>query len=198
MSYTMPYVKPAPLHIKVTDHPVSLADWPYKWRIQNQHDFMDIDMDWDDDATRKLLYKKLNDLGVLFIEKLGHAGEIHGEQVYLFRIRYTFDLKDPELFAPTVFYRRPMYRFRTACISIRESLKHAAHPYCTDRDDLGLSYVEATPYFVLVAAKDICGKIFACGHRAFDPEYVRALVQQEGLDYDSYVLLPDVELKVDL
>ena len=199
--HTLKNQETPPPKIRVIDEPRYMADWPYKWRFEMQGDFLDIDMDWDDPAARQLLFQKINGFGAVYIQQLEPTRVVHSHQLYMFRIAYTFDLKDPEAFKPSVIYRRPMYRFRLACMAIRECLTGTMPAFCKAFDEIGFSYIEAPLECVQFAAMDICRQIASTRHKdypflevAFNPEHVRAVLEQEGLNFDTYILCPEVDV----
>ena len=191
---TTSYVKPPPLQITITDKPLPIGEqWPYKWRGSQLQNYRDIDMNWDDRDTRLLLHQKLTGFGVLYIQMLEFRRSFEDRPVFMFRIGYTFDLKDPILFHKSILVRRPMYSFRPACEAIRRLLEMDDSGFCKACKDRGIGYVEATPFFVLHAMEQVCDLFTKSKQEIYSEERVRAILKKEGIDFDSYYLCPTSE-----
>jgi hypothetical protein len=182
------------MQITFVDKPEQLEPWPYKWRPPNIEHVREIQMNWDDASTRALLKVQLTGLGVFYVQRLEHQGFINGEPTFIFRIAYTFDLRDPILQEPSIFIKQPMLLFRRAFMATRETLLHDDSGYTKPRPDLGHNYVEAIPYLVWVAADEACNLIRET-HDVYSMVNIRRLVEDEGYDFELLYKFPDFEAR---
>jgi len=191
------YQYPPPLEIHITEHPIPTQYWPYKYIRPDHLGWMDINMNWDDPATRKLCMEKLNGFGVFLVKRVvKNSGKLNGQPVGIYQITYAFDVYDVDEDEKDVIYRRPMYRFRTACLSSRQVLKHDFPGISRHREDMGIGFVEAPEWLVLQSAHESSQSIYSIKHEAFTEEHTRAVLKKDGIDYDKFCIcpVPDAEL----
>ena len=182
--------------------------WPYKWRLPDRCEFDDVSdlkIDWDNKKDRLALCDKLSGVGVLYVQQLEPEQPLQPLQplqqltdkselpsLSLFRINYTFDLKDPILNEANIYIRRPMFRFRIVANTMWKVFKFDKTNSCRYREDLGVGHVECTDSIMLMICTECCNLA-----ATIDPdkstEDVRRIVNNQGLDYDTFYKCPTYE-----